>query len=248
MDQMQNFAKYGRVCPVICLILALGIQLGIMVPYFGLAGIAANYNEYYTATYKNLDILSPLGGLEENEANAETESLDWYDQCGNSPVDWVTEGEADKTSTGWTTAFKYNAIIYMILMIITVLMLCCMIIPGIPPAAVTAGTGCVVCFGTPLLAGAILSAVRVNSELGSACHDNTSDISYIDASDVSAEATTGVATFTTFAMNGDAMKVLFIMQFVFLCPMQCCALCGGGIGSVVLTAAKMNDDGYSKAY
>ena len=195
MDQMQNFAKYGRVCPVICLILALGIQLGIMVPYFGLAGIAANYNEYYTATYKNLDILSPLGGLEENEANAETESLDWYDQCGNSPVDWVTEGEADKTSTGWTTAFRYNAIIYMILMIITVLMLCCMIIPGIPPSAVTLGTGCVVCFGTPLLAGAILSAVRVNSELGSLCHDNASDISYLDVSNTS---DTGLATYTTF--------------------------------------------------
>ena len=45
-------------------------------------------------------------------------------------------------------------------------------------------------------------------------------------------------------MNGDALKVLFIMQFVFLCPMQCCALCGGGIGTVVLTAAKMNDDAY----
>ena len=45
-------------------------------------------------------------------------------------------------------------------------------------------------------------------------------------------------------MNGDALKVLFIMQFVFLCPMQCCALCGGGIGSVVLTTIKMQDDGF----
>ena len=241
MDQMQNFAKYGRVCPIICLVLALGVQLGIMVPYFGLAGISSNYNTYYTATYKDLDILSPLSGLTETEDNADTLGYNWYDQCGFSPVDWATEGEADKTSTGWTTAFKYNAIIYMILMIITVLMLCCMIIPGIPPSAVTAGTGCVVCFGTPLLAGAILSAVRVNSDLGTACHENTSDISYIDTSDTD---TTGTAVFTTFAMNGDAMKILFIMQLVFLCPMQCCALCGGGIGSVVLTAAKMNDDGF----
>ena len=247
MDQMQNFAKYGRVCPIICLVLALGIQLGIMVPYFGLAGIASNYNTYYTATYKDIDILNPLSGVAETEENADDLGYNYYDQCGFTP-DWITEGEADKTSTGWTTAFKYNAIIYMILMIITVLMLCCMIIPGIPPAAVTAGTGCVVCFGTPLLAGAILSAVRVNSELGSACHDNISDISYLDASDVSADAATTAMTYTTFAMNGDAMKVLFIMQFVFLCPMQCCALCGGGIGSVVLTAAKMNDDGFNKAY
>ena len=244
MDQMQNFAKYGRVCPIICLVLAIGVQLGIMVPYFGLAGIASNYNTYYTATYKDLDILSPLSGVEENEANADTEGYNWYDQCGFSPVDWATEGEADKTATGWYTAFKYNAIIYMILLILTTLMLCCMIIPGVPPSAVTGATGCIVCFGTPLLAGAILSAVRVNSELGTACYENASDISYLD---VSADTTsTEMATFTTFAMNGGALKALFIMQFVFLCPMQCCALCGGGIGSVVLTAAKMNDDGYSR--
>ena len=244
MDQMQNFAKYGRVCPIICLVLALGIQLGIMVPYFGLAGISSNYNTYYTATYKDIDILNPLSGVAETEENADDLGYNYYDQCGFTP-DWITEGEADKTSTGWTTAFKYNAIIYMILMIITVLMLCCMIIPGIPPAAVTAGTGCVVCFGTPLLAGAILSAVRVNSELGSACHGNISDLSYLEAFE---DSTDGLPAFTTFAMNGDLMKALFVMQLVFLCPMQCCALCGGGIGSVVLTAAKMNDDGFNKAY
>ena len=136
MEYMMKGAAYGKVCPIICLVLAIAVQLGLMVPYFGLAGIASNYNTYYTATYKDLDILSPLSGLEENDANAETESHDWYDQCGYSPVDWVTEGEADKTSTGWTTAFKYNSIIFMILMIITVLMLCCIIIPGVPPLAV----------------------------------------------------------------------------------------------------------------
>ena len=225
MDQMQNFAKYGKVCPIICLVLALGIQLGIMIPYFALSGIASNYNTYYTATYKDW----PMWQLEENETNADKDGHNWFDQCGFTPVDWDTEGEADKTSTGWSTAFKYNAVIYMILMIITALMLCCMIIPGVPPSAVTGGTGCIVCLWIPLLAGAILSCARVLSDLGSACHANEATMSYIDF-----EETPPIGS--TFAMNGDVLKLLFIMQFVFLCPMQCCALCGGGIGSVVLTA------------
>ena len=249
---MNNFAKYGRVCPVVCIVLALAIQLGIMIPYFGLAGIASNYNEKYETEYKALNVFGNIGAADFTgivDLSGVTDVMDsislaaepapaeiheWYDQCGFSPVDWVTEGKADETSTGWTTAFKYNAIIYMILMIITALMLCCMIIPGVPPTAVTGATGCIVCFGTPLLAGAILSAVRLNSELGTACNKNTTGISYLD--------TDGVGT--TFAMNGDMMKLLFIVQFVFLCPMQCCAICGGGIGTMVLTAAKMGDDNY----
>jgi len=51
---MQAFAKYGRLCPIICLLLAIAIQLGIMIPYFGLAGIASNYNEFYETKYKGL--------------------------------------------------------------------------------------------------------------------------------------------------------------------------------------------------
>ena len=46
-----------------------------------------------------------------------------------------------------------------------------------------------------------------------------------------------MSSYTTFKMNGDALKVLFIMQIAFLCPMQCCILCAGGIGSLVLTIA-----------
>ena len=42
MDSMQKAAmNYGKVCPVICLIMAMAIQLGIMLPYFGLTGVAS---------------------------------------------------------------------------------------------------------------------------------------------------------------------------------------------------------------
>ena len=171
MFSMEYLASKGKVCPIICLVLALGIQLGIMVPYFGLSGIASNYNTYYTAIYNGLDREALLdGGIEKLPEKADIEYHDWYDQCGFSPVDWVTEDEAEKTSTGWTTAFKYNAMIYLVLMIITALMLCCMILPGVPPSAVTGATGILICFVPLLLAGAILSTMRLNSPRGNACH------------------------------------------------------------------------------
>ena len=241
---MNKFSQHGKICPIICLVLALAVQLGIMIPYFGLAGIASNYNEYYDTTYKNMQVAGIVSGVADmfNDFSISVTLADapaaeiheWYDQCGKDPVDWVTDGEADKTSTGWTTAFKYNAIIYMILMILTVLMLCCILIPGVPPAAVTGATGCIVCFGTPMLAGGILSAVRLNSDLGTACSTYLG-VSYIDTEDASAIA-------TTFSMNADMMKLLFIIQFVFLCPMQCCAICGGGIGTAVMQMNAMNDN------
>ena len=83
----------------------------------------------------------------------------------------------------------------------------------------------------------------MNNELGTVCHENISDISYLDVADTS---DTGLATYTTFAMNGDALKVMFIVQLVFLCPMQCCAICGGGIGTAVLTMQKIQDDGFGR--
>ena len=48
MENVQKLADgYGKVCPIICLILSLGIQLGIMIPYFNLSGIASQYNGNY---------------------------------------------------------------------------------------------------------------------------------------------------------------------------------------------------------
>ena len=127
--------------------------------------------------------------------------------------------------------------IYLVLMIVTFLMLCCMILPGVPPSAVTGATGILICFVPLLLAGAILSTMRLNSARGNACHLNFTDISYIDVSAIDSGRLTDMASFTTFAMNGDALKALFVMQLAFLCPMQCCILCAGSIGTLVLTSA-----------
>jgi hypothetical protein len=68
--------------------------------------------------------------------------------------------------TGWTTTYKYNATIYLILLIITGLLMLCILIPGIPVPVLTLATGCVGCFGIPLLAGGILAAIRRGSVAG----------------------------------------------------------------------------------
>ena len=161
----------------------------------------------------------------------------YYDQCGFE-ADFEIEGETDKTSTGWTKAFNYNVHVYLILIITTVLMLVSVAVSGLPVFTITYTTGCAVCLGIPALAGAILSAVRLNSDLGTACSANNVNISTYDFEDPSKSS--------TFLDDGAALRLLFIMQLVFLCPMQCCALFGGGIGYVVMKAAIAPDDGYVK--
>ena len=41
-------------CPVTCALMALSVQLAIMLPFFGLAGIAEQYERNYEAKYSKL--------------------------------------------------------------------------------------------------------------------------------------------------------------------------------------------------
>ena len=176
--------KFGIVIPIILLCMGIAIQLGIMIPYFGLASIAANYNEYYTYTYSIIGAgdfgkaLVSWDGVDESSTawSFDSQSVDladpdpynWYDQCGNTQVDWVTDGSAE-TSTGWSAAFLYNALVYLVLLITTSLMLCCIVIPPVHVYVITATNCCALCLIPATLAGAILSIVRVNKSLGAAC-------------------------------------------------------------------------------
>ena len=172
-----------------------------------------------------------------SEGEVEAEVHNWYDQCGNSP-DWASEETVAAGSTGWTAAFKYNAIIFLILVILTVLELCCILIPGIPPNLIFAANGCIVCLGTPLLAGPILSAVRANSDLGTACTLKDGTYTYL----ADTNTPTNLDGHHTFATDGALLRLLMIVQFVFFCPMQCCAICGGVTGYTICNVAKLNDE------
>ena len=147
-------------------------------------------------------------------------------------MDWTKPEEVEKTSTGWTVAYKYNAIINLILLILTVLMLCCVVIPGAPANLIFAANGCIICLGTPLLAGPILAAVRAGGELGTKCGENPM-VTYIPEMSADTTATEISEDWQTFAADAAILKTLFIVQFIFLCPMQCCAICGGQIGYIV---------------
>lgn len=177
------------------------------------------------------DALNPQSQVILADAPA-AEVHNWYDQCGNTVVDWKKPEEVEKTSTGWTVVYKYNAIINLILLVLTVLMLCCVVIPGAPSNLIFVANGCIICLGTPLLAGPILAAVRTGSDLGTKCGENPM-VTFVP--DV-ATTTTGAEVdldWNTFAIDAAILKTLFIVQFVFLCPMQCCAICGGQIGYIV---------------
>ena len=73
----------------------------------------------------------------------------------------IADGEID--NTGWSTVYAFNAYMYLILLILTAGMLLCVLIPGIPPQAILCPVVCTMCSGVPVLAGAIMAAVRRNS-------------------------------------------------------------------------------------
>ena len=97
---------------------------------------------------------------------------------------------------------------------------------------------CICCTNAPLLAGAILAAVRRNSAAGSLCAENTA-VAYVDGEGAD-------ATSITYQDIGSSMSTLFIVQFIFLCPMQCCALCGSAF-AFFLSTAKQMEDGFMRA-
>ena len=223
--------SYGKIAPACCLIMAIAIQLGIMIPYMGLSGIAAAVNNPDIDGYADLADAAVDGAWDYSAANS-------FDLCGAPVTALMDQATFDAASTGWTTVFAYNAYIYMILMIYTVLVLCCTVIPKIPTVLITCGMVCIMCTGTPLLAGAILAAVRRNSAMGEACANNTA-VAYVDGEGAD-------ATSITYQDIGSTMTTLFIIQFIFLCPMQCCALCGSTMAQALSAADKMSEDGFMR--
>lgn len=131
-----------------------------MIPYMGLTGLANNYNEVNTA-----DQFFGLG--------------DTYDMCSGTAY-VAPAGVIDLTGTGWTAVFGFNAYLYLTMLILTACMLICILIPGVPIQLIGCAYGCVMCTGIPVLAGAILAAVRRNSDAGAACAVNTASVDYAD--------------------------------------------------------------------
>ena len=143
----------------------------------------------------------------------------WYDQCGATP-DWTDEESVNSTSTGWTVVFKINAWCNLLMLFFTIIMLGCVAIPKAPSDMIFFANCCVCCLGVPLVTGPILGYVRKNNEIGKACTINGHDITYIhnieDADLLEEDTYIGA---TTFSENAAAMRALYTLQAIFLCPM-----------------------------
>ena len=154
-----------------CLTTVLIIGLCFMSFYWGLYNTAAAYDE--------------------NAANTLT-----YDQCGG------VFGEEDLVkATGWTQAFKFQAILYTIMVTIYSVSILSLCIPFVNQCIMC----CQICTICPMVAAIILTGVRRLNTSGSVCAANTTDIVDTETGD-------------TFATNGQTMKAIFIAQCVMYLP------------------------------
>lgn len=151
--------------------------------------------------------------------------LNAYDQCDGTA--YVSLDLLSLNGTGWSGVFAFNAYVYMTMLILTASMLICILIPGVPIQLIGCAYGCTMCTAIPILAGAIMSAVRRNSGPGDACAQNVASILNADDAAIS------------FADNGSTLSTLFIVQFIFLCPMNCCIAFGGQVGIMLAVASSM---------
>mmetsp|Transcript_31305 Transcript_31305/g.38731 ORF Transcript_31305/g.38731 Transcript_31305/m.38731 type:complete len:144 (+) Transcript_31305:164-595(+) len=111
-----------------------------------------------------------------------------YDKCGGA------FGE-DEETTKWSQIYRYNYILYLIIMCVNIL--ACMCVPCAPALACP---GCCFVFsGTPTLTAIILTGYRLKNEKGDLCAQN--QIVY---------ATGEEGVEFTFASDAETMRKLWI--------------------------------------
>ena len=167
----------AKCCASCCLITLLVISSVFTAKYWQLYNVALDYDE--------------------NAVDGMT-----YDQCG---IDWSDEVDIygqprPLYESGWTVVFKFQAILYTILLCMSSLALLGLCIPGI--------SCCLMCGMTlsycPTLAAIILTGIRLLNDNGKLCARSTAI----------SDADTGA----TFKDNGETMRALFIAQCVLFIP------------------------------
>ena len=76
---------------------------------------------------------------------------------------------------------------------------------------------CVACSGIPMLAAFIMTGIRIVGSAGSTCRENVTEYS------ISADDATLVSS---FALDGDLARKLWIAGMATWCPMLCCGQVG----------------------
>lgn len=130
-----------------------------------------------------------------DEIAIQTQGALKYDNCGQ-----VREDSELPFETGWTQAFKFQAVLYTIMVALYAISILSLCVPFL--------NQCIMCYQIcticPMIAAIILTGVRRLSTNGKVCAA-TNDI---------VDAETG----ETFADNGSTMKALFIAQCVMYIP------------------------------
>ena len=171
--------KFGACC---CLAIVLSICISFMCFYWTLYNTATAYDE------------APL-----------TNGALSYDSCGYSSTldpEYV-DGSFD---TQWTQVYKFNAIMYTILVSFSAVSLLCLAVPACSGVVLC----CVQCAICPLFAAVVLTGVRRLNSTGASCALSTDIVGTEDGVDV------------TFADNAATLRALFIAQCVMHLPTVCC--------------------------
>lgn len=118
-----------------------------------------------------------------------------YDNCGIVREEGSLKGEF---TTGWTQVYKFNAIMYTIIVCFAFCGMFCLAVP----MASCCGVCCIQIAIFPLIVAIIITGVRTLNATGKACSLSTEIVSE------------GV----TFGDNGATLKALFITQCVMHVP------------------------------
>ena len=180
-----NFGPAMKCCSSCCLIMIVVISAVFMAKYWQLSNTALDYDD--------------------NAVDGMT-----YDQCG---INWSDDVDAygrplEPYESGWTLVFKFQAVLYTILLCMGSLALLGMCIPGIS-CCLMCGMLCSYC---PTIAAIILTGIRLLNDNGQLCASSTAI----------SDADTGA----TFKDNGETMRALWIAQCVLFIPTTCAIMFG----------------------
>ena len=180
---MSVWPKLGGCC---CFTMALAPLIAFTAVYWHLYNSAIEYNE------------DPLNALAANPDR--TFDITPYDACGGD-----MNGNANFT-TDWVMIYRYNAIMYTILLSFVVGSCLCLFVPPV----MFGGICCFMCAGLPTIAAIIMTGIRRFSYEGNMC----------------ALSTDVVGEDLTFADDAGTLKAVFIAQCAMHVPTFICFMVG----------------------
>ena len=164
---MSEGGIYFKLASCCCLVLALSVSISFMCFYWSLYNTTVQYDALDTAPTN-------------------------YDGCGLDSTEVPAYLVNGMIETGWTQVFRFNAIMYTIIVSFVGVAMLCLAVPACSGVTLC----CAFCAVTPLFAAIILTGVRRFNSNGDLCASST--------------AISNSETLETFMDNAATLKALFI--------------------------------------